>query len=64
MKSLIVAIVVAGVWSVSGSLALAQDSFDEDSQVVQEGRQITKEAARRRQHGPDGRRGSAILADL
>jgi Spy/CpxP family protein refolding chaperone len=30
MKNLIVAAVVAGVWSVSGSLALAQDSFDED----------------------------------
>src|ERR1700681_1743167 len=30
IKSLIVAAVVAGVWSMSGSRALAQDSFDED----------------------------------
>lgn len=30
MKSLIVATLVAGVWSMSGSRALAQDSFDED----------------------------------
>jgi len=30
IKSLIVAAVVAGVWSMSGNRALAQDSFDED----------------------------------
>jgi len=30
IKSLIVAAVVAGVWSMSGIRALAQDSFDED----------------------------------
>ena len=30
MKNLIVAAVVAGVWSMSGGLALAQDSFDEN----------------------------------
>ena len=42
MKSLIVGAVVAGVWPVSGSPALAQDSFDENVKLFRKDVRIQK----------------------